>query len=699
MTTLPLSDLSILPGSPGPMGAVFDGGGVNFAVFSEHASQIYLCLFDENGQGEMRLALPERTGPVWHGFVPGLAPGALYGLRADGPYAPQDGHRFNVNKLLIDPYARGFRGDFSHAPSTHGHCLKDPSADLSFDPADSAGDMPKCVVHAPFSELPRLAPDQRPAQRRVIYEAHVKSATQRHPGVPDELRGTYEGLAAPAFVEHLKRLGITTLELLPIHEIQDEGALVARGLRNHWGYNTVGFFAPAARYFGPRGTEGLRNSIETLHAAGIEVVLDVVFNHSAESDHLGQTLSFRGLDNASYYRLAPGEARYYVNDTGTGNTLDLTHPFVLRMVMDSLRYWVEAFGIDGFRFDLTTALAREAHGFDANAGFLRAVMQDPVLSDVILIAEPWDVGPGGYQLGQFPAPFAEWNDRFRDTARKFWRGDAGSAQDLASALLGSADLFDTTGRRASSSVNYAASHDGFTLADVTRYAQKHNHANGEGNRDGHHANYSDNFGVEGASDDPSVLQARARRHRNLLATVFLSQGTPMLLAGDEAGHSQQGNNNAYAQDNEITWIDWSRQDADLVAFTEAVSAFRRQHPVVRQTRFLHGCQRASDGLADVEWRSVDGGPVDWHDRSLSSFALLLRGNGETPSGNALADTVLLAFNRSGAELTLTLPDPGEKAWVLCISTDRSRQGTDSVDGAELSLPPHTVIALSLEARS
>ncbi len=686
----------IRTGTPHRLGAHFDGEGTNFAVFSEHASQVTLCLFSPDGVHELqRLRLPERTGSVWHGYVPGLQPGALYGYRVDGPYAPEHGNRFNPNKLLIDPYTREFRGAFSEHPATFGYQVGSPQGDLSFDDTDSAPHVPKSVVSDPLD----FAPDARPLGKgwddTFIYEAHVKGTTILHPGVPENLRGTYDGLASPVVLDHLTRLGVTSIEIMPVHAIKSEGILRSRSLVNYWGYNTIGFFAAEPRYFGPAGIHGFRAMVDRFHAAGIEVILDVVYNHSGEGDHLGPTLSFRGLDNASYYKLLDGQRRYYVNDTGCGNTLNVSHPFVLRMIMDSLRFWVEVMGVDGFRFDLAVSVCRERHGFDRHGGFLDALRQDPVLAGVKLIAEPWDLGPGGYQLGKFPPPFAEWNDRYRDTVRRFWRGDGHSAQDLGSALLGSANLFDVLGRRSWSSVNFAAAHDGFTLADTTRYIKRHNQANGEGNHDGHHSNHSDNFGIEGDSDDPVIFEARRRRIRNILATVLLSQGTPLLLAGDEGGNSQNGNNNAYCQDNETSWIDWQAMDGGLTDFTAALSRFRREHSAVRQNSFLHGALRGSDGKPDVEWRDFDGSALNWRDPGLSSLCLLLRGCAECATGDSSQDEVLLAFNREVRELELVLPDAGERQWVREIDSARDRQASEPITATSVPVPAHSVSAFAL----
>ena len=664
----------IRSGRPHKLGAHFDGEGTNFAVFSENATRVTLCLFSPDGtKEEQRIDLPERIGAVWYGYMPGLQPGTLYGYRVNGPYAPYHGHRFNPNKLLMDPYTRELHGEFTDHPATYGYNPDAPEADLSFSETDSAPHVPKSVVSDPALFPLDAKTLNRGHDGGLIYEAHVKGATMQHPDIPEDLRGTYDGLASDAMIKHLKRLGVDAIELLPVQALKSEPMLRDKGLVNYWGYNTIGFFAPEPRYLGPAGVKGFRAMVERFHDAGIEVILDVVYNHSAEGDHMGPTLSFRGFDNAAYYRLLDGQPRYNVNDTGCGNTLDTSHPFVLRMVMDSLRFWVQAMGVDGFRFDLATTLCRTRQGFDAGGAFLTAMRQDPVLSGVKMFAEPWDIGPGGYQLGAFPPLFAEWNDRYRDTVRRFWRGDGHSAQDLGSALLGSANLFDQRGRRAWSSVNFAAAHDGFTLADTTAYVERHNEANGENNKDGHHANHSDNFGVEGETNDPVVLAGRKRRQRNILATVMLSQGTPMMLAGDEGGNSQNGNNNAYCQDNPTAWIDWTALDEDQIDYTAALVKFRKDHKVVRQNVFLHGAKRESDGRRDVEWRAFDGSCLNWRDPGLSSLCLVLRGCAENAPGNASLDTVLLAFNREARSEVLVLPDPGKRQWVREIDTSQAHQ--------------------------
>ncbi|MEP0944785.1 MAG: glycogen debranching protein GlgX [Rhizobiaceae bacterium] len=677
------------------MGARFDGEGTNFAVFSANASRMNLCLFSPDGQTEIdRLALPERTGNIWHGYAPGVRPGTLYGYRAKGIYAPEQGHRFNPNKLLMDPYARELSGNWTNSSATLGYVASATSQDLSFDSRDSAPFVPKSVVSEPdlFTHIePRPDTDW---SETLIYEAHPKGLTMEHPTLTNNIQGTYEALASEPMLEHLTKLGVTAVELLPVHSFIDDGFLLKKGLRNYWGYNTIGFFAPEPRYFGPQGLAGFRNMVRRFHAAGIKVILDVVYNHTAEGDHRGPTLSYRGLDNASYYRLINGQPRFYVNDTGTGNTVNVSNPHVLRMVMDSLRFWVQQMGIDGFRFDLATTLGREDHGFDPHGGFFDAITQDPVLSETRLIAEPWDIGPGGYRLGGFPAEFSEWNDSYRDTVRRYWRGDHHSAQELGARLLGSADKFETGGRRAWTSVNFITSHDGFTLADVTRYNERHNQANGENGADGHHTNLSDNFGVEGETEDRQIRAQRALRQRNMLATLFLSQGTPMLLAGDEFSNSQKGNNNAYAQDNSIGWLNWGNTDEELIEFVSRLSDFRHRHPCLRQPHFLHATKRASDGLPDVEWSDFKGEALHWRDPGLSNLCLTLRMSDSNVEVEGHDDTVFVVFNRDGDEASVRLPNIRKgHHWVRAIDT----AATDvfavcEFDGESMVVAGHSVVA-------
>ena len=676
-------------GLPDRLGAHFDGEGTHFAVFSANASAMKLCLFSADGRRETaRIALPERTGHVWHGYAPGLGPGTLYGYRAEGRYAPEQGHRFNANKLLIDPYARELRGRFVLDDAQYGYVRNDGDEDLSFDARDSAPFVPKSVVSDPALFPSVLQRRYRGDAPLFLYEAHAKGLTMQHPDVAEAIRGTYEGLASDAIIEHLVKLGVTAIELMPVQHFIDDDFLLERGLRNYWGYNTIAFFTPEPRYFGPAGLAGFRAMVERFHAAGIEVILDVVYNHTAEGDQRGPTLCYRGLDNASYYRLLSGQPRFYVNDTGCGNTLDMTQPFVLRMVMDSLRFWVEHMGVDGFRFDLATTLAREEHGFDPEGGFFDVIRQDPVLNGTHLIAEPWDVGPGGYQLGGFSAEFREWNDRFRDSLRRYWRGDPHSAQDLAGCLLGSALQFDHDGRRAWSSVNFVAAHDGFTLADITSYDERHNEANGEDGMDGHNANFSDNCGVEGETDDPEVLACRRRRRRNMLATVFLSQGTPMILAGDELGNSQRGNNNAYNQDNPTSWLHWAEKDDDLIAFVTGMARLRREHPVLSQNRFLHGTTREFDGLPDVQWQRFDGGPLAWREPDLSNLCLVVRASAEAPEAEPSMQAVFIAINRDAEPTEAKLPDPAPGwHWMRVLDTAADDPFTEApVDDRTLPVP-------------
>ena len=676
------------------MGARFDGNGTNFAVFSANATGINLCLFSPDGKTEIdRLPLPERTGNIWHGYAPGIRPGDLYGYRAEGIYAPDQGHRFNANKLLMDPYTRELSGTWFNNSATLGYVKSAVTQDLSFDNRDSAQFVPKSVVSDPelFSHIESHAGTDW--SQTLIYEAHAKGQTMEHLGIADHVRGTYEALASEPMLEHLQKLGVNAVELLPVHAFIDDGFLLKKQLRNYWGYNTIGFFAPEPRYFGPQGLAGFRNMVRRFHAAGIKVILDAVYNHTAESDHRGPTLCYRGLDNASYYWLISGQPRYYVNDTGTGNTVNVSNPHVLRLVMDSLRFWVQQMGIDGFRFDLATTLGREDHGFDPHGGFFDAIRQDPVLAETRFIAEPWDIGPGGYQLGGFPAEFSEWNDSYRDTVRRYWRGDHRSAQELGARLLGSADKFETDGRGAWTSVNFVTSHDGFTLADLTRYNESHNQPNGENGTDGHQTNLSDNFGIEGETEDRKVRKQRALRQRNMLATLFLSQGTPMLLAGDEFSNSQKGNNNAYSQDNSIGWLNWGDSDEELIEFVSRLSEFRRRHPCLRQSHFLHSTIRESDGLPDAEWSDFKGDALQWHDPGLSNLCLTLRMSDSGGETEGQDDTVFVVFNRDGYDASVRLPKirPGHH-WVRAIDTAAPDVfAVCEFDGKSMVVAGHSVV--------
>ena len=689
---------SLSAGRPYPLGATIEEGGVNFAVFSEHAEAIELCIFSEDGQTERaRIPLRERDGDVWHVHVEGLAPGTKYGYRAHGPYKPEEGHRFNANKLLIDPYAKQLSGELTWGDELMGYKVGAKKTDLSFDKRDSAPFMPKSVVVDPTFVWGNDQPLGISPSDTVVYEAHVKGLTKRHPGIAPERAGTYLALASAPMLEHLMKLGITTLELLPVHAFLDDRFLVDKGLTNYWGYQTLGFFAPEPRYLSNGEIAEFQLMVRRMHAAGIEVILDVVYNHTCEGNELGPTLSFRGLDNRSYYRLKD-EGRYYIDDTGCGNTLNILHPMVLRMVMDSLRYWVEVMHVDGFRFDLATTLGRETYGFDPAGGFLDALRQDPVLGKAKLIVEPWDLGPGGYQLGAWPHPVMEWNDKYRDGARKFWRGDDAAGAELAKRLLGSSEQFDHSGRGATSSINFITAHDGFTLEDLVSYNEKHNLANGEDGRDGKDDNYSDNLGVEGATDDPAIRAARDLRKRNLLATLMLSQGTPMLLAGDELGNTQGGNNNGYAQDNETCWIDWENADGALIEFTSRLIALRRDHPVLRQRLFLHSRPRRRDGLPDVVWRLPNGEPPqddDWHDPEWKALCVEIRTSSETPYYAASDDVIFAVFN-VGDPVEVTLPEgSGGKAWEVLVDTTQPDAPPCRIASRTIEAPAHSVMAFAV----
>jgi isoamylase len=658
-----VSQYSIQAGQSGPLGATLVDGGVNFAVFSAHAERIELCLFDPSGTIEMqRITLPENTHEIFHGFVPGLSAGALYGFRAYGPFDPENGHRFNPNKLLADPYARAYYGTLAKSDTHFGYDLLAEERDLTFDERDNARFMPKCRVLAPRRQTNLMTP-KISWPRTMIYETHVKGFTKLNPDIPEELRGTFEGLGHKAAIDYIKSLGITSVELMPVHEFFDDFHLADNGLTNYWGYNTFGFFAPASRYFGPAGRDGFVSMVRAYHDAGIEVILDVVYNHTAEGNELGPTLSFKGLDNFSYYRTLSDQHRYYVNDTGTGNTLNTSHPRVLQMVMDSLRYWVEDMEVDGFRFDLGTILGREPEGFDQRGGFFDAIMQDPALAQVKLIGEPWDIGPGGYQVGGFPPGWAEWNDKYRDSVREYWKGDEHTASDFAARILGSGDYYDQRGRRPWSSVNFITAHDGFTLGDLVSYDHKHNEANGEHNKDGHDHNRSHNYGAEGPTDDPEINDIRERQKRNFLATLFFSHGTPMLLAGDEIGHSQSGNNNCYCQDNELTWLNWgdlNGANAELLEFTKKVIALRNAQPLLRRENWR-------DGM-NVNWFTSAGGeqlPEHWHDEPTLCLHLERKDLRDKPDCWA---EVLMIFNPQNEDISFNLPDFGEEDWSFALAT-------------------------------
>lgn len=695
------ANIQVSRGASFPLGASFDGDGVNFAVFSANAEKIELCLFEESGSREVRrLALPERDGDIWHGYVSGLRPGAIYGFRVHGPYAPEAGHRFNPNKLLLDPYAKMIEGSVQWSDALFGFKASSSRKDLSFDSRDSAPFMPKSVVvDAEFDWNDDDFPGVKPAQT-VIYEAHVKGQTAERQDLDRALRGTFLGLSSAPMLDHLTGLGITTVELLPVQAFVDDRFLVDQGLRNYWGYQSIGFFSPEPRYLSHSALSDFQRMVQQFHSAGIEVILDVVYNHTAEGDEMGPTLSFRGLDNSSYYRLQAGNQRYYENFTGTGNSLNLNHPMVLRMVLDSLRYWVETMHVDGFRFDLASVLGRSEQGFDRAGPFFKAVLQDPVLSRVKLIAEPWDIGPGGYQLGGYPSPFLEWNDQYRDDVRRFWRGDENMTAKLAERLVGSAMQFDHSGRSALSSVNFIAAHDGFTLDDVVSYSRKHNEANGESNADGHNENHTDNMGVEGPTDDPVITHARAQRKRNLMATVLLSQGTPMLLAGDEIGNSQGGNNNAYCQDNPIGWINWQDADTDLLAFVRKLVGLRKVHPVLRQRKFLHSNQRPKDGMTDLFWRLPNGcEPSDdqWRNPLWRCLCVEIRMASNTPVYDASEDEIFAVLN-GGKRVEVILPPCRDgKKWVHVIDTARPDLEQIDIAQEQIEVAASSVSVFALQA--
>jgi len=670
----------IWPGRPFPLGAIWDGNGTNFSLFSENAERVELCLFDTD-DNETRVPLPERTAYNWHGYLPGVGPGQRYGFRVYGPYAPEQGRRFNPSKLLLDPYAKAIEGPIRWERANVLPYLPDgEDADLQPDDEDDAAAIPKCIVVDPVFDWEGDTLLRTPWHETVIYETHVRGFTNRHPDVREDLRGTYAGLASEPALAYLRDLGVTAVELLPVHHIADESFLRDRGLTNYWGYSSIGFFAPHALY-AATGSAGeqvreFKGMVKALHRAGIEVILDVVYNHTAEGNHLGPMLSFRGVDNGSYYRLVPDRPRYYMDFTGTGNSLNPVHPSVLRLIMDSLRYWVIDCHVDGFRFDLASALAREFYDVDRLSAFFDVVHQDPVLSQAKLIAEPWDVGPGGYQVGNFPVVWTEWNGIYRDTMRDFWRGGS-SVAEFASRFTGSSDLYQHDGRTPVASINFVTAHDGFTLSDLVSYNEKHNDANLEENRDGTDDNRSWNSGVEGPADDPEIVRLRRRRIRNFLTTLFLSQGVPMLLGGDEIGRTQLGNNNAWCQDNEISWFDWEHADHDLLTFARRLIALRRAHPVFRRQSFLEGREVVGSGLPDAAWFRTDGRRMaqrDWQQADGHRLCVFMNGQ-EIPSltvhGERIVDdSFLLLFNAHHEPCEFVLPPVRYgRRWVLELSTE------------------------------
>ena len=701
-----MTTIKVWPGDPFPLGAHWDGKGVNFAIFSENASRVKLQLFDspEAGEPHSSIGLQERTSDVWHAYIPGVGPGQLYGYRVDGPYEPEKGHRFNPSKLLIDPYARALAGHIRWDHSLFGYCFGNPKEDLCKDERNSAPFVLKSVVVDPDFDWGGDQPLRIPWNETIIYEVHVRGFTMQHPGVEKTKRGTFAGLAAEVILNYLTNLGITAVELMPVHEHLDDKFLVNKGLVNYWGYSTIGFFAPERRYCSSKAlgdeVREFKETVKALHGAGIEVILDVVYNHTAEADHLGPTLSFRGIDNASYYHLASDRPRYYLDYTGTGNTLNMDHPRALQLVMDSLRYWVLEMHIDGFRFDLASALARDLHECGKLSTFFDIIQQDPVLSQVKLIAEPWDLGEGGYQVGNFPPLWTEWNGKYRDTVRRFWTGDKGQMAEIGYRLTGSSDLYQPDGRKPSASINYITSHDGFTLNDLVSYNEKHNEDNKYGNRDGTDENLSWNCGVEGPTDDPQIKQLRERQKRNFLATLFLSQGVPMLLGGDEISRTQNGNNNAYCQDNKLSWLDWNlgEDQLSLLNFTRTLVHLRLQHPIFRRRKFFRGRESSGSATRDVTWFQPDGSVMTeeaWNNPNARAIGILLSGDAIDDTdrhGQPIEDdTFFLVLNMHRGGIPFTIAGENEQ-WETVLDTFRPPSG-------EHKVPVRSGTILRVEGRS
>jgi isoamylase len=699
----------VWPGTPYPLGATYDGSGTNFAIFSEIAERVELCLFGPTGS-ETRYVLPEVDGFVWHAFLPLVEPGQRYGYRVYGPNDAKRGHRCNPNKLLLDPYAKALEGIIEWDQSVFGYDFADPDTPNN---DDSAAAMPKSVVINPFFDWGVDRPPRRHYAETVIYEAHVKGFTKRRTDIPAQMRGTYAGIAHPTTIEHLTNLGVTAIELMPVHHFANDAHLLERGLSNYWGYNTIAFFAPDSKYSSSRTPGGqvqeFKAMVRALHEADIEVILDVVYNHTAEGNHLGPTLCFRGIDNAAYYRLMDGDLRYYADYTGTGNSLNVRNPHALQLIMDSLRYWVTEMHVDGFRFDLAAALAREFYDVDRLSSFFELVQQDPVVSQVKLIAEPWDVGPGGYQVGNFPPQWTEWNGKYRDTVRDFWRGQSATLGEFASRLTGSADLYEHSGRRPVASINFVTCHDGFTLHDLVSYNSKHNEANGENNRDGTDDNRSWNCGVEGPTKDEAVLALRAKQKRNFIATMFLSQGVPMLCHGDELGRTQKGNNNGYCQDNEVTWIDWRHRDEALEEFTQRVSQLRHEHPILRRRRFFDGLPvsrgKRAGGLPDIAWFTPDGREMtnqDWGSGFGRSIGVFLNGGGipdlDARGARVRDDDFMLMFNAHDQAIAFKVPDkPYPESWVPVLATAPESESDPVKCGEPVLIPSRSLLVLQREA--
>lgn len=700
-------EYTVWPGRTYPLGAHWDGEGVNFAVFARHAHKVELCLFNNREREVARLPFTEYTNETWHMYVPGVKPGQLYAFRVHGPYNPGEGHRFNEHKLLLDPYARAINGDLRWHDALFGYTIGSSKIDLSYDRRDSSKYLPKCVVTDPNFDWEGDTLLHTPFYKTIIYEMHVKGFTAQHPGVPEDLRGTYAGLCQPAVLDYLRDLGITAVELMPIHQFVTDRHLVDKGLSNYWGYNSIGFFAPHAGY-ASRGTRGeqvteFKEMVKAMHRAGIEVILDVVYNHTGEGNHMGPTLSFRGLDNAAYYRLT-ADPRFYMDYTGTGNTLNMVSPNVPQLIMDSLRYWIQEMHIDGFRFDLASALARELHDVDRLGSFFDIIRQDPVISRVKLIAEPWDLGEGGYQVGGFPPGWAEWNGKYRDTVRDYWRSADGTMAEFAARLTGSSDLYSANGRKPTASINFVTAHDGFTLQDLVSYNEKHNEANGEGNNDGESHNRSWNCGVEGPTDDEEVNQLRSKMKRNFLATLLLSQGVPMMLSGDEIGHTQNGNNNVYCQDNEISWLDWGHVDSGLLEFARRVINIRNEHPVFRQRRWFEDRPVRGGEARDIGWFTPDGIEMTeeaWGQGFAKALMVYLNGGAirsPDPRGNPILDnSFLLMFNAHYEPLTFTMPsEEWGKCWQVILDTASDELPQDAQPcgaGCTLTLDSRSLVLL------
>jgi isoamylase len=692
--------MEVWPGSPYPLGASYDGAGTNFSLFSEIAEGVELCLFDDEGS-ETRLEITEKDALIWHAYLPRLEPGQRYGYRVHGPYDPANGHRCDASKLLLDPYAKAVEGAIDWAPACFSYQLGSPEQRNT---EDSAPHVAKAVVTNPFFDWQNDRAPRRTYHETVIYEAHVKGLTKLHPDIPEEIRGTYAAVAHPAMIEHLSALGATAIELMPVHQFVQDSTLLDKGLSNYWGYNTIGFFAPHNAYSasGQRGQQVLefKAMVRDLHRAGIEVILDVVYNHTAEGNHLGPTLAFRGIDNAAYYRLVDDDKGFYYDTTGTGNTLLMRSPHVLQLIMDSLRYWVNEMHVDGFRFDLAASLARQFHEVDRLSAFFDLVQQDPSVSQVKLIAEPWDVGPGGYQVGNFPPGWTEWNGRYRDTVRDFWRGEPSTLGEFAARLSGSSDLYERDGRAPVASINFVTAHDGFTLRDLVSYDDKHNEANGEDNKDGEQHNRSWNCGVEGPTEDPAINALRARQQRNMLATLLLSQGVPMILHGDEVGRTQNGNNNVYCQDNETSWVDWSAADESLLEFVTTLTKLRAEHPVFRRRRFFTG-EIAANGLPDIAWLTSDGVPMgesDWTSPGADPLAVFLNGHGIVEPGlrgePITDDSFLILFNPTADDAEITLPPAtyGE-SWEIVLDTGDAHPAGERAGGSQHEIGARSVVVL------